>query len=277
MGSICQKSEAAAAAPPAASVAGSQAAPPPAVVTTTTVPVVVPRPAPIPADNHRLLKPPPPWRDGNNTIKSSSDLSRKRDEFWDTAPKYEGKSEIWSALKKACEADTVDEAEAFIGAANITLPLGNLSLAYDELGGEYKIPAYCLSNPVDWGRASAATATALATSSTSTRAPPASAESASTVEEISISPRDGPTQAQSSAKITFRLRLPPHNKEVTMTVPLSTKVIQLKEQVSADHGIPAGRQRFFAGGRELGNELELRQSTVKPNTVVQVYERPADM
>ena len=27
---------------------------------------------------------------------------------------------------------------------------------------------------------------------------------------------------------------------------------------------------FFAGGRELGNELELRQSTVKPNTVVQV-------
>jgi hypothetical protein len=28
-----------------------------------------------------------------------------------------------------------------------------------------------------------------------------------------------------------------------MTVPLSTKVIQLKEQVSADHGIPAGRQR----------------------------------
>ena len=31
-------------------------------------------------------------------------LKSKRDEFWDTAPAFEGKAEIWAALKAATEA-----------------------------------------------------------------------------------------------------------------------------------------------------------------------------
>ena len=36
-------------------------------------------------------------------------LKSKRDEFWDTAPAFEGKSEIWNALKAAVEAIEVND------------------------------------------------------------------------------------------------------------------------------------------------------------------------
>ena len=36
-------------------------------------------------------------------------LKSKRDEFWDTAPAFEGKSEIWNALKAAVEATEVND------------------------------------------------------------------------------------------------------------------------------------------------------------------------
>ena len=35
-------------------------------------------------------------------------LMSKRDEFWDTAPAFEGKTEIWVALKAAVEAASKD-------------------------------------------------------------------------------------------------------------------------------------------------------------------------
>ena len=54
-------------------------------------------------------------------------LKRKRETFWETAPAYEGRCEIWDALKAACEA--VEEgdytlAQAIIDGANINLPTG---------------------------------------------------------------------------------------------------------------------------------------------------------
>ena len=36
-------------------------------------------------------------------------LKSKRDEFWDTAPAFEGKLEIWNALKAAVEATEVND------------------------------------------------------------------------------------------------------------------------------------------------------------------------
>ena len=56
-------------------------------------------------------------------------LRGKRDTFWETAPAYEGRKEIWDALRAACEA--VEEgdfvlAQAIVDGVNLCLPRGVL-------------------------------------------------------------------------------------------------------------------------------------------------------
>ena len=54
-------------------------------------------------------------------------LRGKRDTFWDTAPVYEGRKEIWEALRAAADAaDTgdYDLAQAILDGANISIPTG---------------------------------------------------------------------------------------------------------------------------------------------------------
>lgn len=54
-------------------------------------------------------------------------LCSKRDEFWDTAPAFEGRKEIWDALKAAayaCETKDFELAQAIINGASITIPKG---------------------------------------------------------------------------------------------------------------------------------------------------------
>lgn len=79
-------------------------------------------------------------------------LRSKRDEFWETAPAFEGRKEIWDALRAATHAaESLDFqlAQAILDGANIFLANGYLTEVYDELGAHYKIPIYCLSHPVN--------------------------------------------------------------------------------------------------------------------------------
>lgn len=79
-------------------------------------------------------------------------LRSKRDEFWETAPAFEGRKEIWDALRAATHAaESLDFqlAQAILDGANIFLANGYLTECYDELGSHYKIPIYCLSHPVN--------------------------------------------------------------------------------------------------------------------------------
>lgn len=58
-------------------------------------------------------------------------LQGRRDTFWDTAPMYDGRREIWDALQAAVEAaegEDYDLAQAILSGANITLPRGEHSL-----------------------------------------------------------------------------------------------------------------------------------------------------
>ena len=60
---------------------------------------------------------------------TTDQLLRKRAEFWDTSPAYEGRKEIWDALKAAAEAletGNRDLAQAILDGASITLPTGFL-------------------------------------------------------------------------------------------------------------------------------------------------------
>ena len=60
-------------------------------------------------------------------------LRSKRDEFWDTAPAFDGRKEIWDALKAAAvalECSDHELAQAIVDGASITLPHGTHTHTY---------------------------------------------------------------------------------------------------------------------------------------------------
>ncbi|KTG39492.1 hypothetical protein cypCar_00002333 [Cyprinus carpio] len=80
--------------------------------------------------NEPLKKDKPKWK--SEYPMTEGQLRSKRDEFWDTAPAFDGRKEIWDALKAAAVA--ID---------------WSLMECYDELGNRYQLPAYCLAPPVN--------------------------------------------------------------------------------------------------------------------------------
>lgn len=69
-------------------------------------------------------------------------LRSKRDEFWDTAPAFEGRKEIWDALRAAAvaaEAMDFQLAQAILDGASVSVPNGYLTECYDEWGSRYQV------------------------------------------------------------------------------------------------------------------------------------------
>ncbi|KAI8871799.1 hypothetical protein GQ42DRAFT_173538 [Ramicandelaber brevisporus] len=84
----------------------------------------------------------------SNTPMTMAQLQSRRDEFWETAPSYDGKPEIWQALRNVCEADDQALQRTILESAQITCPSGNLTDgAYDILGNRYVVPNYCIIPP----------------------------------------------------------------------------------------------------------------------------------
>jgi len=72
------------------------------------------------------LKPEKP-RWSSDELMTEEQLCSQRDQFWDTAPAFEGHKEIWDALKAAAYAlESGDQllAQAIVDGANIMLPTG---------------------------------------------------------------------------------------------------------------------------------------------------------
>jgi len=81
---------------------------------------------------------------------TANQLQEQRDTFWDTAPSYEGRPEIWQAIKAAVSEVDLSLAQSILDAAGITIPTGNLADGcYDELGNRYVVPVYCLVDPTN--------------------------------------------------------------------------------------------------------------------------------
>ncbi|PRD23177.1 UNVERIFIED_CONTAM: Ubtd2 [Trichonephila clavipes] len=73
--------------------------------------------------NQPLKHEKPKWK--SDVPLTGGQLHSKRDEFWDTAPAFEGRKEIWDALKAAAYAAETNDyalAQAIIDGANISLP-----------------------------------------------------------------------------------------------------------------------------------------------------------
>jgi hypothetical protein len=186
----------------------------------------------------RMINPPPQWRD--DSIKTPDDLQKKRAEFWETASAYDPpeKLQMWMALKMACEAASIDEAEAVITASEITLPNSNLLLAYDALGHQYVIPPYCVSEP-----------TSFASKKEPARALPTS---------------------PAGNKLAFKLQLPPDNRRVSVRLSSESTISQVKEHVEAEYSVPALRQRYFFGGQILKDDTKLSETAIETDLVVLV-------
>lgn len=103
--------------------------------------------------NHPLCHETIRWK--SDVPLTEGQLRSKRDEFWDTAPAFDGRKEIWDALKAATvAAENLDFqlAQAILDGASVSVPNGYLTECYDEWGTRYQVPIYCLSPPINMVR-----------------------------------------------------------------------------------------------------------------------------
>ncbi|KAI4374688.1 hypothetical protein MLD38_012653 [Melastoma candidum] len=96
--------------------------------------------------NPKKICKPKPWKHPQPITKSQ--LMQLRDEFWDTAPHYGGRKEIWDALRAAAEADPT-LAQAIVDSAGVIVQNADMTVCYDERGAKYDLPKYVLSEPTN--------------------------------------------------------------------------------------------------------------------------------
>ncbi|CAN1283497.1 Ubiquitin domain-containing protein 1 [Linum perenne] len=93
---------------------------------------------------NKKVKKPKPWKHSQPITRAQ--LVMMRDEFWDTAPHYGGRKEIWDALRAAAEAE-VALAQAIVDSAGVIVQSEDMTICYDERGAKYELPKYVLSEP----------------------------------------------------------------------------------------------------------------------------------
>lgn len=98
------------------------------------------------SDGNKKIRKPKPWRHTEPITRAQ--LNKMREEFWDTAPHYGGRQEIWDALRAAVEAE-LSMAQAIIDSAGVIVQNPDLTVCYDERGAKYELPKYVLSEPTN--------------------------------------------------------------------------------------------------------------------------------
>ncbi|KAL8604959.1 Ubiquitin domain-containing protein 1 [Nucella lapillus] len=193
--------------------------------------------------NQPLKAEKPKWKSDHPLTEGQ--LRSKRDEFWDTAPAFEGRKEIWDALKAAAYAlETGDHAlaQAIVDGANISLPHGTLLDCYDELGNRYQLPVYTLSAPTNL------------------------------IEDRSESEAGGDLDANSSpgTEVPLRLRLSHLPRDLKIVVRTTDTVHKIKRLLCEREGVEPERQRWFFGGKLLSDKLRIEDVNIPKGFVVQV-------
>jgi hypothetical protein len=194
--------------------------------------------------NQPLKPEKPKWK--SDVPLTDGQLRSKRDEFWDTAPAFDGRKEIWDALKAASYAlETGDHAlaQAIVDGASISLPHGTLMDCYDELGNRYQLPHYVLSAP----------ANLIDDVNEGDTVPDAEANSVPGVEQ------------------RIRFRLSNLSYDIKLQVSSTDTVLKVKKHISEMQvGVEPERQRWFYAGRLLNDKLHIEDAKIPKNHVVQV-------
>ncbi|XP_027885164.1 ubiquitin domain-containing protein 1 [Xiphophorus couchianus] len=192
--------------------------------------------------NEPLKKDRPKWK--SEYPMTEGQLRSKRDEFWDTAPAFEGRKEIWDALKAAAvalECNDHELAQAIVDGASITLPHGTLTECYDELGNRYQLPVYCL-------------------------APPVNLISECSDEDCSDSP-EPPIASKKEFQLKVRLST---GKDLRLNASMADTIGQLKKQLQAQEDIDVLQQRWFFSGKLLTDKTRLQDTKIQKDFVIQV-------
>ncbi|XP_067615955.1 ubiquitin domain-containing protein 1 [Eurosta solidaginis] len=188
----------------------------------------------------------------NETIRWRSDvpltegqLRSKRDEFWDTAPAFDGRKEIWDALRAATNAAeelNFELAQAILDGASISVPNGYLTECYDELGTQYKVPIYCLSYPINIVKE----------------------------ENGRDSPAEFSEPVDGDSNFFLKLRISSTMSDVKLPVYSKDTVGQCKKKLQVAEGIDACCQRWFYSGKLLGEKVPIDECSIQNGYVVQV-------
>ncbi|XP_017569816.1 ubiquitin domain-containing protein 1 [Pygocentrus nattereri] len=194
------------------------------------------------ARNEPLKKDRPRWK--SDYPMTEGQLRSKRDEFWDTAPAFEGRKEIWDALKAAAvalECNDHDLAQAIVDGASITLPHGSLTECYDELGNRYQLPVYCLAPPVNL-----------------------------ITERCDEDPVEN-AEPQTASKKEFQLKVRlSTGKDLRLNASMADPIGLLKKQLQAQEGIEVAHQRWFFSGKLLTDKTRLQDTKIQKDFVIQV-------
>jgi hypothetical protein len=221
--------------------------------------------------NKPLKRQKPSWR--AEFPMTDGQLRSKRDEFWDTAPVFEGRREIWDAVRVAAEAvENADYelAQAIVDGANISLPKGELTECYDELGNRYVIPNYCLSRPVNMQSENDAIDC------------PDSPEQTDTKQE-SDKPKQNKKPKNAAGvqeqeqgtlnRVPLKLRLS-SGQELKLHFQPKETIADVKRKIEEREGISVSRQRLFCSGQLLIDKRTIQNCSIPKGFVVQVIVSP---
>ncbi|MGH0116703.1 UNVERIFIED_CONTAM: hypothetical protein FKN15_021251 [Acipenser sinensis] len=199
--------------------------------------------------NEPLKKDKPKWK--SDYPMTEGQLRSKRDEFWDTAPAFEGRKEIWDALKAAAiaiECNDQELAQAIIDGASITVPHGSLAECYDELGNRYQLPVYCLATPVNL------------------------------ISERSEEETADALEPQCGTKREFQLKVRlSTGKDVRLSASMTDTIGQLKKQLQVHDDIDPAQQRWFFSGKLLTDKTRLQETKIQKDFVIQVIVNQTDV
>jgi len=183
-------------------------------------------------------------------------LISKRDEFWDTAPAFEGKTEIWVALKAAVDAtfkEDIPLAQAILDGAGVSLPGGSLRECYDEWGTRYSIPVYCLSNPLNLVLESDRDSPAEFSEPV-----PSSASSG------------GHVQGNQGEELKVKVRLSTTGEDIRLVLNTMETIGMAKKKLQDQEGVQEpSRQRWYFGGKLLGDKSKVGDAHVPQGYVIQ--------
>ncbi|XP_061545414.1 ubiquitin domain-containing protein 1a isoform X4 [Phycodurus eques] len=196
--------------------------------------------------NEPLKKERPKWK--SEYPMTEGQLRSKRDEFWDTAPAFDGRKEIWDALRAAAlaaERNDLELAQAIVDGACITLPHGTLMESYDELGNRYQLPAYTLVPPVNLINETCSESKVCESTQKQMQPPPCRQE------------------------FQLRVRLS-SGEDVRLIASLADSVGELKKQLEDQEAIDVCHQRWFFSGKLLTDKTQLQDAKIQKDFVVQV-------
>ncbi|CAB1353039.1 unnamed protein product [Coregonus sp. 'balchen'] len=232
-------------------------------------------------------------------------LRSKRDEFWDTAPAFEGRKEIWDALRAAAQAFESNDhelAQAIIDGASITLPHGRETDGQTASSGMYMSRSgygsvfSVVCSPCEPGGAQDTSCllcsiirSAIVCSDTPWRngcaltecydelgnryqlpvyclSPPVNIiEEKSDLESLEVS--EPPPSEGHECQLRLRLST---GRDLRLAVRTTDTVQHMKRRLQAVEGVAAATQRWFFSGRPLTDKMKLEELKISRDYVVQV-------